>query len=152
MQITKQCKGCLKALPINLFYRHKGMLDGHLNFCRECVTERVSKHRKQNLERFQAYDRERAKLPHRLQQFRELVRRHNADPVTLQAHRVTTYAIRCGKLIRPDTCSECGKKSKPEAHHDDYSKPLEVRWLCRSCHCRFHRLQFLASQLHLPDA
>ncbi|MFC3331681.1 hypothetical protein ACFOEM_04310 [Paenalcaligenes hominis] len=34
-------------------------------------------------------------------------------------------------------CEVCGK-SKVDAHHDDYSKPLEVRWLCREHHMQHH--------------
>jgi hypothetical protein len=55
----------------------------------------------------------------------------------LQSKRATLavqYALRTGKLRRPDVCSECSKGCKPDAAHRDYSKPLEVRWLCRSCH------------------
>lgn len=44
-------------------------------------------------------------------------------------------AIRKGDLVRPRTCSACGTYSALiQGHHDDYSKPLEVRWLCPSCH------------------
>jgi len=35
-------------------------------------------------------------------------------------------------------CTVCGAM-KSEAHHEDYSKPLEVTWLCRTCHKAEHR-------------
>lgn len=48
-------------------------------------------------------------------------------------------AIKEGILARPDKCSRCLKECKAEAHHEDYMKPLEVIWLCRSCHGKEHR-------------
>jgi hypothetical protein len=48
------------------------------------------------------------------------------------------HAVKTGKLIRPDACSQCGKRCKPDAHHQDYSKPLEVTWVCRKCHVDIH--------------
>jgi len=42
------------------------------------------------------------------------------------------------KIIRPDICSSCGKKVKVDGHHPDYSKPLEVIWLCKKCHKKEH--------------
>lgn len=41
-------------------------------------------------------------------------------------------------LPRPMFCEACGIKPPRDRHHDDYSKPLEIRWLCRSCHMRWH--------------
>lgn len=43
-----------------------------------------------------------------------------------------------GKL-RPEPCRRCGAEPA-EKHHPDYEKPLEVEWLCRSCHRRMHTL------------
>lgn len=51
-------------------------------------------------------------------------------PERRRANQAVRYALETGKLIRPDTCEKCGKACKPDAHHDDYSKPLEVLWLC----------------------
>jgi hypothetical protein len=42
-----------------------------------------------------------------------------------------------GRLIR-QPCEVCGEK-KVEAHHDDYDKPLDVRWLCKAHHTDVHR-------------
>lgn len=46
-------------------------------------------------------------------------------------------AIKAGRLARPGVCQECGIAGRIEAAHADYAKPLEVRWLCRSCHVRW---------------
>jgi hypothetical protein len=51
------------------------------------------------------------------------------------------HALRTGRMIRPDACSACGKRCKPDGAHGDYSKPLEVRWLCRSCHQKWDRAE-----------
>ena len=49
------------------------------------------------------------------------------------------YAVKTGKLDRPDTCQICGNKDNMiQAHHDDYKKKLNVIWICKTCHMRFH--------------
>ena len=58
------------------------------------------------------------------------------NPEKVKAQRLIQYAVRCGYL-KKKPCEKCGKK-KVEGHHDDYSKPLKVRWLCTSCHQRYH--------------
>lgn len=46
-----------------------------------------------------------------------------------------------GLVIRPDYCSQCGVSCRPEAAHHDYDKPLDVRWLCTSCHRAWDRAE-----------
>lgn len=62
------------------------------------------------------------------------------------------FAIKAGLLVR-QPCEVCGQKPERKswsglplneaetvvAHHDDYSKPLDVRWLCRQHHAEHHR-------------
>ena len=43
-------------------------------------------------------------------------------------------AIKMGKLLRPSICEDCSAEKFTEAHHKDYSKPLEVNWLCKKCY------------------
>ena len=43
-------------------------------------------------------------------------------------------AIKAGSLVRPGQCENCGKECKAEGAHYDYSRPFDVRWLCRRCH------------------
>lgn len=59
-----------------------------------------------------------------------------ANPEKKLAHDLVHRAIRDG-VIAPCPCEVCGAKA--EAHHDDYSKPLDVRWLCRRHHAQFHK-------------
>ena len=54
------------------------------------------------------------------------------------ANGIVNDAIRRGKLIKPDACSRCGKTGRIHGHHPDYSKPLEVMWLCHGCHIAEH--------------
>jgi excisionase family DNA binding protein len=49
-----------------------------------------------------------------------------------RAYSKVQWALRTGRLIR-QPCGRCGSK-RSEAHHEDYDKPLDVTWLCRSCH------------------
>jgi len=135
--MEKGCRGCLRLLPLSDFYTHKGMADGYLNYCKKCVKSRVAKHRQDNCEKIQAYEKWRYRAnPKRQQQFLSLPAKRT--PEQKRAHNAVRYAIKNGSLVRPGCCSKCGKKCKPEGHHDDYSKYLEVRWLCRSCHCLLH--------------
>ena len=53
-------------------------------------------------------------------------------------HGILRYYEKKGSIIRPETCSKCNKKVKVDGHHYDYSKPLEVVWLCRKCHKEEH--------------
>lgn len=55
-------------------------------------------------------------------------------------------ALDRGDIAKPDACERCGSKgrmrdgrSSIQAHHDDYNKPLAVRWLCQKCHHDWHR-------------
>jgi hypothetical protein len=58
----------------------------------------------------------------------------NSDKVA--AHRLVHVALLRGDLERLP-CFVCAK-AKAEAHHDDYSKPLDVIWLCRQHHRELH--------------
>jgi hypothetical protein len=53
-----------------------------------------------------------------------------------QANLKVTQALRNGVLVRK-ACEICGNE-KADAHHNDYSLPLEIMWLCRSHHRQFH--------------
>ncbi|WP_197737298.1 hypothetical protein [Aquicella siphonis] len=55
----------------------------------------------------------------------------------LKLRRDTKMRIKNGLLI-PYPCEICGKK-EVEAHHEDYNKPYEVRWLCREHHRALHK-------------
>ena len=54
-----------------------------------------------------------------------------------RARSAVKAAIKKGTLTRPANCA-CGSDALVEAHHHDYTKPLEVEWLCRRCHRKHH--------------
>lgn len=63
-----------------------------------------------------------------------------------RAHDKLEKAVASGKLVNPGTCENCSAdyrfsdgRSGIQAHHDDYNKPLLVRWLCQKCHHAWHR-------------
>jgi hypothetical protein len=56
----------------------------------------------------------------------------------VRAQRSAKKALRKGKLVRPETCERCGVHCKPQMHHVDYSRRLDVRWLCGPCHRTAH--------------
>jgi hypothetical protein len=61
----------------------------------------------------------------------------DTKPLAYKAHYLVTAAIRDKRLFK-QPCIFCGNNEKVHAHHRDYSKPLEVTWLCAKCHHRLH--------------
>lgn len=51
-----------------------------------------------------------------------------------RAQQAVRRAIKRGLLVRPDRCEKCDVECKPDAHHEDYTRPLDVEWLCKPCH------------------
>ncbi len=60
------------------------------------------------------------------------------DSAQASAHGAVYYARRLGRIV-PELCRCCGAGSA-EAHHFDYTRPLDVVWLCRRCHTLVHLL------------
>lgn len=65
---------------------------------------------------------------------------------TERAHDLVEKAVLCGRLTRASACETCGGsgefkdgRTSIQAHHDDYNKPMQVRWLCQPCHHEWHK-------------
>lgn len=54
------------------------------------------------------------------------------------AYAAYRQALAAGVLVRPDACSKCHEVGRVEGHHHSYASPLEVQWLCRTCHAGMH--------------
>lgn len=155
----KACFKCEQAKPMSEFYRHSAMADGHLGKCKACCRADAAANRNANIERFREYDRKRGVLLKRKANVArnrdrliaenpnyptEESRRHRAaNPEKYRARTAVNNAVRDGRLVR-QPCEGCGSR-KVHAHHEDYSKPLDVRWLCAFCHGLAHRR---ANQTH----
>jgi hypothetical protein len=129
------------------------MADGRLGKCKECAKKDVRDNRRARLDYYVSYDRERAMLPHRVsarQHYirtplgKEALRRAHAKyrheyPERTKARNILSNAIRDGKIKRADACWCCGSQNRIHGHHPDYSRPLDVVWLCNTCHVEAHR-------------
>lgn len=65
-----------------------------------------------------------------------LLPKRKRTSIAARAHSMVYRAIAAGTLVRPTRCEndQCGRVGRVDAAHYDYSEPLRVRWLCRSCH------------------
>lgn len=132
----KTCFKCGVAKPFSDFYKHSAMADGYLGKCKECTKKDARKTRSDNIDYYREYDNERAKLPHRKELNKSVVKNYRANnPEAYHAHTAVNNAVRDGRLKKPEYCARCGGGGRViHAHHHDYSKPLEVEWLCVVCH------------------
>ncbi len=67
--------------------------------------------------------------------------------------------VRYGRLINPEKCSVCDSterfsdgRTAIQGHHDDYNKPLDVRWLCQKCHFKWHTTNTPISYTGEPES
>jgi transposase-like protein len=69
-----------------------------------------------------------------------LARYNEKNPAKVAAHAVLKLAVRSKQIAKPDCCEACSASAAQlNGHHDDYAKPLAVRWLCQPCHSAWHR-------------
>ena len=148
--MEKRCFRCGIVKELEEFHRHPQMADGHLGKCKVCARQDAKKYgaaryaNPQLREHDKEWQRQYSKTPEgreakakyrqtpqhkRYQAAYQKARRHGKDNTQYLARAVVGNAIREGRLTR-QPCEVCG--SKAEAHHSDYSRPLDVRWLCRA--------------------
>lgn len=139
------CKQCNTSKDDSAFYV------SNKTRCKDCVKASVTANRNANIERVRAYDKMRASMPHRVAARYEYAKTpayaksHEAaslrwaakHPERRKASHLVGNALRDGKLFR-QPCWVCGKKA--QAHHPDYSRPLDVVWLCPPHHKETHQL------------
>jgi hypothetical protein len=131
----KYCEGCRESaygqltsdwLEANKDTRRKQVKAYHENY--------YAKNRKEKLTKIANYQ----KTPRGKEVRRKAdanTRRRNPEKVA--ARQMVRCAIVCG-VLKKEPCEVCGNP-EAEAHHDDYSKPLDVRWLCVADHKAHHR-------------
>lgn len=115
---VKACRKCGQEKSLSEFNRDRRALDGKRTQCREC-------------ERGAAW--------------RSRARQRPTDNEKNNARHALHRAVRDGLVVVPDRCAHCAKVGPVEGHHNDYSRPLEVSWLCRGCH---QYLETLESENH----
>lgn len=117
----KPCPRCGKLLPVSEYgVRYQKGILRYQSYCRPCSVDRTQ----------EWFDK-----PENYQ--KHLKRQQLRNRQKLYARNKVHAAIKAGKLKR-QVCERCGSE-KVEAHHADYEKPLEVRWLCKPHHAEHHR-------------
>ncbi len=142
----KTCNKCHAVLAESAFYKHKQTRDRLDPTCKECKKayqrqyqdgrsasdiEWVLKERQRKRE----YQRRKgtAYVPEKHINYIKATARRNPEKFAAQV--LFRNAVARGAIQR-QLCEKCGKKA--QGHHDDYSKPFEVRWLCVKHHAEHH--------------
>jgi len=134
----KTCKKCGITKPLTEFYKHSEMQDGYLNYCKNCVIDRVSSHWYANANTLREKERlrwQKRKLnPNEIKRRLEYQRKYRAA----RRHVMKAHNAVHRNLISPEYCEICGKSCKLHGHHENYDEPLKVVWACVSCHRQIH--------------
>lgn len=137
MDGTKRCTKCGKDRPHSEFAPVRQNIDGLQYHCKSCqATYTRAYYQRHKAKARAAIRRAQAKNPGYKGDYDRAY--FNAHRLEKAARDAVAGALRSGVLVKPDRCECCGEIEPLVGHHDDYSKPLEVRWWCRSCHRRNH--------------
>jgi hypothetical protein len=141
----KTCFKCQKEKPVTDFYKHPQMADGLLGKCKECT--KSDSHRRHNEKLMEPEwaikERKRQREKEEKRRVLGLVKpiTNRRQPNRRKANVMMANAVRDGRLTRIP-CEVCGNQ-RSQGHHEDYSKPLDVVWLCTRHHADRH--------IHLRD-
>lgn len=146
---TRVCKLCAQTKPETEFYPIKKWFD---SYCKLCRKEYQRDHYRRTLPEMAAYERSRAVLPHRVKSRADYSKSdagkaahkrahekyYTRNKEKRYAHTALGNAVRDGR-IKKMPCEVCGSTYRIHGHHDDYSKPFEVVWLCSKHHSERHK-------------
>ena len=134
----KTCIHCKSVKTVDEFYKHPKMHDGRLNKCKSCCTEYAKQRRNNFPEIAKLIDRRKSQTEHRKRWAVEYQRKtRSVNKQKYYARTKVSNAIRCGKLLK-SPCVKCGS-NESQAHHPNYSQPLDVVWLCIKHHFEEHK-------------
>lgn len=148
--MKKTCNVCVISKDDTEFYRDASKKDGRSGTCKQCANARTNNWIHDNRERlnknhsdYQKVHPEKKRISNKvwIKAHPDRVKERDNSyrgkyPEKFHARQAVKYAIKVGKLIK-QPCEVCGDK-KSQAHHDDYSKQLDVRWLCVKHHSEIH--------------
>lgn len=105
--------------------------------CKKCESIYATERQKLNPEKKLQWNKNYRQTPHGKEALKRRSKTYNEKyPEKFKAMQDVHTAIRNGSLVKKP-CEGCGEV-KVDAHHDDYAKTLEVRWLCKICHVKHH--------------
>ena len=131
----KRCPRCATEKPLDEYSPLLAARDGRHAICKCCRRAYFRDYYWADPEREKRRAKEwRREHPERHKQ----IAKRSRDPVKEAARVLLCSAVRSGRLVR-QPCAVCGRVMV-EGHHEDYTKPLVVTWLCRRCHKRLHRM------------
>jgi len=141
---TKECNRCGEAKPLDNFFNEPRVKSGKAGLCKGCIYVAQMQWKKDNPEkviagRKQYRQRQKDVLdPELAKKMTPKERaRHKRQLKKWHAWDLMHSALRHGRLFKGN-CEVCGTDVKVEGHHQDYSKPLEVTWLCTKHHVAWH--------------
>ena len=126
---TKRCGACEAVKPASEVHKRAASVDGLAARCKKCQ-QVYDFARRDDPKRVAQRAEARPRYAHKQTEYNGKWRKRN--PEKYKAHNALNNALRDGKLAK-GVCEDCGSPDV-EAHHDDYAKPLDVRWLCPKHH------------------
>ena len=142
--LAKTCCHCKMQGPLALFSKNKECLGGRRGLCRVCENAIKKASRDNNSDLFRERERKAKALQHANMSADKRHRRsvlatamQKKKPHKTKAQGQLKYAVKTGAIVR-SSCERCGS-ANTHGHHEDYSKPLEVVWLCPLHHAERHR-------------
>lgn len=140
----KCCSKCGALKAIDAFQVRLASHDGLTAACKACLSARdkarESVERAEKRREYQRTDAGRAAHQRALKASAARL------PERARARRMFGNAVRDGRVMRWPVCAVYTCSGRPEAHHPDYSRPLDVVWLCNPHHRAAHALTEDASQ------
>jgi len=136
-----RCSKCKGWLSVAEYYADERTSNGLKSQCRAChtkgnmATRDMGKKRRSNREYMR---RARLANPEKFRQRDQIASGTREKDYRVKTRSILNNAIRRGILHRPIKCPRCSRETKITAHHPDYTKPLEVQWLCYECHGEHH--------------